>query len=134
MSEDAQSRSGGPGYDAFLSYHWRDRAQVEELARNLGDRGLRVFLDRWYLIPGLPWPQRLETALRDCRAVVVSVGAGEMGPWQQREAYVALERQVLMSARRRGAPAVSGAIVNGGARAARSDLTGPIGAPIEAVS
>jgi len=93
MSEDGRFRNAGARYDAFLSYHWRDRAQVEDLARALGDRGLHVFLDRWYLTPGLPWPQRLETALRDCRAVVVCVGAGEMGPWQQREAYVALERQ-----------------------------------------
>src|SRR5215471_13613520 len=93
MSEDDRSLRTEPRYDAFLSYHWRDRVQVEELARALGDHGLRVFLDRWYLTPGLPWPQRLETALRDCRAVVVCVGAGEMGPWQQREAYVALERQ-----------------------------------------
>src|SRR5262245_17161890 len=79
MTADDESRSAGPVTVPSLSYHWRDRARVEELARALGDRGLRVFLDRWYLTPGLPWPQRLETALRDCRAVVVCVGAGEMG-------------------------------------------------------
>src|SRR5215475_7628768 len=74
MTEDDRFRSPGPAYDAFLSYHWRDRAQVEDLARSLGDRGVHAFLDRWYFIPGLPWPQRLEAALRDCRAVVVCVG------------------------------------------------------------
>jgi len=93
MTADDRSRSAVPGYDAFLSYHWRDRVPVEDLARALGNRGLHVFLDRWYLTPGLPWPQKLETALRNCRAAVVCVGAGEMGPWQQREAYMALERQ-----------------------------------------
>jgi len=31
--------------------------------------------------------------LRACRAVAVCVGPGEMGPWQQREVNLALERQ-----------------------------------------
>src|SRR5262245_11537802 len=85
MTAGDRSRSSGPRYAAFLSYHWRDRAQVEDLARALGDRGLHMLLDRWYLSPGLPWPQRpCETALRDCRAVFVCVGAGEMGPHRHR--------------------------------------------------
>jgi TIR domain len=72
-------------YDVFLSYHWRDHAHVEGIAY--------VFLDRWYLHPGRPWPQELETVMRGCRAVAVCVGPGEMGPWQQREVNMALERQ-----------------------------------------
>jgi hypothetical protein len=35
----------------------------------------------------------LEVVLRECQAVVVCIGPSEMGPWQQREANVALERQ-----------------------------------------
>jgi formylglycine-generating enzyme required for sulfatase activity len=79
--------------DVFLSYHWRDHARVEAVARWLRDRGLSVFLDRWYLAAGQPWPEALERALGRCRAVAVFVGPGEMGPWQQREKHLALERQ-----------------------------------------
>jgi formylglycine-generating enzyme required for sulfatase activity/energy-coupling factor transporter ATP-binding protein EcfA2 len=80
-------------YDVFLSYHWRDREPVERIARSLRDRGLKPFLDRWYLVPGRPWPQALEHALASCRAVAVCIGHGEMGPWQTRESNFALDRQ-----------------------------------------
>ena len=80
--------------DVFLSYHWRDHAQVEALARRLQEQDLTVFLDRWYLTPGQSWPKELEATLARCRAVAVCIGQGEMGPWQQREQYLALERQV----------------------------------------
>ena len=89
-------------FDVFLSYHWRDHAQVEALARRLREQGLRVFLDRWYLTPGQSWLKALEATLAHCRAVAVCIGQGEMGPWQQREKDLALERQV--SAERRGQP------------------------------
>ena len=86
--------------DIFLSYHWRDLAQVEALALRLREQKLTVFLDRWYLTPGQSWLKELETTLARCRAVAVCIGQGDMGPWQQREQYLALERQV--SAERRG--------------------------------
>jgi hypothetical protein len=82
-----------PVFDLFVSYHWRDREPVEALARALRDRGLTVFLDRWYLVPGQPWPQKLEEILTGCRAVAICLGPGPMGPWQQRETNFALERQ-----------------------------------------
>lgn len=87
-------------FDVFLSYHCRDHAQVEALARRLREQKLSVFLDRWYLAPGQSWPKALETTLAQCRAVAVCIGQGEMGSWQQREQYLALERQA--AAERRG--------------------------------
>ena len=80
-------------FDVCLSYHWRDQREVDALARKLREQGLAVFLDRWYLTPGQPWPKELERVLATCSAVAVCVGPGEMGPWQQREKYFALERQ-----------------------------------------
>lgn len=87
-------------FDVFLSYHWRDHVPVEALAHRLREQNLTVCLDRWYLTPGQSWPKALETTLANCRAVAVCFGHGEMGPWQQREQYLALERQV--AAERRG--------------------------------
>ncbi len=80
-------------FDVFLSYHWRDREPVERIARSLRDQGLKPFLDRWYLVPGRPWPQVLEQTLVSCRAVAVCIGPGDMGPWQTRESNFALDRQ-----------------------------------------
>ncbi len=81
-------------FDVFLSYHWRDHAHVEAFATRLREQNLTVFLDRWYLTPGQSWPKALEATLARCRAVAVCIGQGEMGPWQQRERDLALERQV----------------------------------------
>src|SRR5437870_13497300 len=80
-------------YDVFLSYHWRDHSAVEQVARALCDHGLRVFLDRWYLTPGLAWLQALEHTLEQCRAVAVFVGPEPLGSWQLREYSLALDRQ-----------------------------------------
>ena len=80
-------------YDLFLSYNWRDNFFVEKAARALKDRGIRVFLDRWYLAPGEPWPTALERILTMCRAVVVFCGPNGLGSWQLREQYLALDRQ-----------------------------------------
>ena len=80
-------------YDVFFSYHTVDHAMVTQVAEHLHDRGIRVFLDRWYLVAGQPWPQALEQTLASCGAVAVFLGAEGLGPWQQRERDLALDRQ-----------------------------------------
>lgn len=95
-----------PDFDVFLSYHWRDHAHVEALARRLCEEQLTVFIDRWYLTPGQSWPKELEATLARCRAVAVCIGQGEMGPWQQREQYLALERQVAAERSGRSFPVI----------------------------
>ena len=60
--------------DVFLSYSSRDHVPVEVVARWLRDQGLKVF-----------------QALGTCCAAAMFVGSREMGDWQQREQYVALE-------------------------------------------
>lgn len=66
-------------YDLFLSYHWRDREVVEPVARALHQKGLKVFLDRWYLVPGLRWQTALERVLLSCRAAAVLIGPHGLG-------------------------------------------------------
>jgi formylglycine-generating enzyme required for sulfatase activity len=80
-------------FDVFVSYNTLDHAAVEHIGRALKDRGLTVFLDRWELVPGRPWPDALEGRLAQCRAAAVVLGPHGMGPWQQREHYLALDRQ-----------------------------------------
>ena len=80
-------------FDVFLSYSRDDQQTAERVAETLHAQGLKVFLDRWYLRPGCSWPEALERALADCRAVAVLLGPRGIGPWQQREQYQALDRQ-----------------------------------------
>ena len=82
------------GYEAdlFLSYHGDDREAVHSVQQLLEARGISTFLDRDNLVRGLPWPQALEQALRSCRAVAVFLGR-EIGAWQKREMWFALDRQ-----------------------------------------
>src|SRR5215472_13537734 len=79
--------------DVFLSYSRADQDAVESIASALRERGLKPFLDRWYLPGGQPWPEALERELARCRAVAVFLGPAGMGSWQKREAYKALDRQ-----------------------------------------
>ena len=81
-------------YDVFFSYNSLDHEQIEPVARDLHRRGVKVFLDRWYLQPGRPWPEVLEETLRHCGAVAIFLGRHRMGNWQQRERDLALDRQV----------------------------------------
>ncbi|MCM8664678.1 SUMF1/EgtB/PvdO family nonheme iron enzyme [Accumulibacter sp.] len=80
-------------FDLFLSYNRLDLGVVEPFARALAERGVKVFKDDWYLRPGEFWPTALERNLAASRAVLVAVGRHGLGPWQQREAVAALDRQ-----------------------------------------
>lgn len=81
----------------FLSYNRRDIADVERLARALAERGVTPFKDDWYPSPGEHWPSSLDRHLAHCRAVAVVIGANGLGPWQQREVYAAIDREVRES-------------------------------------
>ena len=77
----------------FLSYNGVDRQSVVAVQKLLAARGITTFLDRDQLVPGLPWPTALEQGLRGVRAVAVFIGR-ELGGWQKREMWFALDRQV----------------------------------------
>lgn len=85
--------NGDELYDVLLSYHSRDGQTVGRVARALLDHGARVFCDRWYLIPGLPWPQALDRILDRGRALAIFVGANGLGRWQRPETDLAFDRQ-----------------------------------------
>ena len=80
-------------FDVFLSYSRADAPDAQRLVQLLRSRGLKVFFDRDHLTPGQAWPTLLEKHLRACRAVAICLGPEGLGPWQQREQYVALDRQ-----------------------------------------
>ena len=77
----------------FLSYSSADRTSVMAVQKLLQARGITTFLDRDNLVSGLAWPQALEQALRAVAGVAVFIGR-ELGGWQKREMWFALDRQV----------------------------------------
>lgn len=80
-------------YDVFLSHSSADKTAVEEIARRLRDVGIEPFLDKWHLIPGDPWQEALEEALKQSATCAVFLGPSGMGPWQNEEMRVALDRR-----------------------------------------
>jgi hypothetical protein len=80
--------------DLFISYHSPDHDTVSSIQKVLKARGISSFVDRQHLMPGLPWPQALEQALKNVSAVAVFLGPRGLGLWQKREIGFAIDRQV----------------------------------------
>jgi phospholipase C len=93
------------GSTLFLSYNSIDRPSVVAVQSLLEARGIRTFLDRDQLSPGLPWPVALEEGMRGARAVVIFIGR-ELGGWQKREMWFALDRQVREEKQNRRFPVI----------------------------
>src|SRR5262245_45166776 len=97
-------------FDVFLSYHTTDLKEVLAIQSHLKSRGARTFVDRQTLAAGIPWPTALQGALRIVRTVLVFVGKSEaqelLGPWQKRELWFALDRQVREEQEGRAFPVI----------------------------
>jgi hypothetical protein len=82
-------------YHVFLSHSSQDKPAVEQIARRLREEGdLSPFLDKWHLVPGMPWQPALEQALAKSETVAVFFGPSGLGPWHHEEMRVALQRAV----------------------------------------
>jgi len=84
-------------YDVFLSYHSKDRAQVEAIAERLKEQGILPWLDQWDIPPFTDWIDALDKAIRTIGVAAICCGAGALGPWQKMEIKGLLNR----AARRR---------------------------------
>jgi RNA polymerase sigma factor (sigma-70 family) len=81
-------------FDVFLSYNRDDKAAVEIIAKKLLKKGITPWLDKWNLVPGVPWQPEIESALCECRTCAVVVGRSGIGPWQNEEMRAAIQRRV----------------------------------------
>ena len=73
--------SGSP-FNVFLSHNSKDKPAVRQIAEMLKQRGLKVWLDEWELIPGRPWQEALEEIIQTTRTAAVLVGKDGLGPWE----------------------------------------------------
>ena len=87
-------------FDVFLSHNSKDKPVVEQIAHKLEDKGLKVWLDKWNLIPGEAWQEDLEEALDESQTIAVFVGPHDISPWENEEMRSAIEERVQDKKRR----------------------------------
>jgi hypothetical protein len=90
-----------PGYNVFLCHNTEDKPVVRQLRDELQRRQIRTWFDEDQLIPGRPWQEALEEAIRSIGAAAICVGPSGSGPWQNQEMRAYIQQFV-----KRGAAAV----------------------------
>lgn len=84
----------GNTFDVFLSHAHLDAEAVELLGARLEDEAqLRVWLDRWILIPGEHWQQDMAKGLDQAKTYAVCIGRHTPEGWFREEIERALNRQ-----------------------------------------
>jgi len=82
-------------FDVFLSHCHLDAEIVETLASKLEDsEGLKVWLDKWVLIPGEHWQQEMAKGLSQAKTCAICIGAQTPSGWFKEEIERALNRQI----------------------------------------
>ena len=81
-------------YDVLLSHAHPDAEAVESLGARLVDEAkLRVWFDRWVLVPGKHWQQEMAKGLDQASTCAVCVGRHTPKGWFREEIERALNRQ-----------------------------------------
>ncbi|WP_254625946.1 TIR domain-containing protein [Nostoc sp. TCL240-02] len=72
-------------FDVFLCHNSKDKPEVIEIANELTRQGIKAWLDKWELRPGLAWQSLLEEQIENIKSAAVFVGSSGLGPWQSQE-------------------------------------------------
>jgi len=81
-------------FDVFLSHAHVDGKLVEELGVRLEDQAnIRVWLDRWILVPGEHWQQEMAKGLEQAKTCAVCIGDATPRGWFREEIERALNLQ-----------------------------------------
>lgn len=81
-------------FDVFLSHSHLDAEEMEELAKRLVDEfELRVWLDKWVLVPGERWQQAIARGLDKAKSCAVCIGKQTPKGWFREEIERAINRQ-----------------------------------------
>lgn len=72
-------------FDVFLCHNSKDKPEVIEIAHELTRQGIKPWLDKWELRPGLAWQSLLEEQIENIKSAAVFVGSSGLGPWQSQE-------------------------------------------------
>ena len=72
-------------YDVFVCYNGKNRTDARTLCQLLRRSNFNVFFDETEILPGQDFQSHLEAGLRQSSAIIVLVGVGGLGPWQDLE-------------------------------------------------
>jgi hypothetical protein len=82
-------------FDVFLSHAHSDAEVVEKLGIRLSNEvKLKVWLDKWVLVPGEHWQQEMAKGLNQARTCAICIGAHTPEGWFREEIERAINRQV----------------------------------------
>ena len=76
--------------DVFLCHNTADSAQVEDIAKRLEKEQIKFWLDRFNLIPGERFTEKIEEALDACPSIAIFIGQTGRGPYQNEELQYAI--------------------------------------------
>ncbi len=72
-------------FDVFLCYNSQDKPEVEAIANQLKQKGLKPWLDEQELRPGFSWQESVEDEIKKIKSAAVFVGGHGLGHSQERE-------------------------------------------------
>ena len=81
-------------FDVLLAHNSKNKPEVRRLGELLRQRGLKVWLDEWELVPGRRWQEALEEVIETIDSVAVMIGEDGLGPWEQIEMRGCLTQSV----------------------------------------
>jgi type II secretory pathway predicted ATPase ExeA len=85
----------------FLCHSGRDKALVRLIADILAKRSIDTWFDERDLIPGTPWIDQVEAAIRSASCALVMIGDHGVAPWARPEIHACLDESVT-----RGMPVI----------------------------
>lgn len=92
LSEQTSQSLGEQKTETFLSYNRNDSAAVSEVARELKQRGVNVWMDESNLAPGERWQNEITSAFERADCVAVCIGGHGLGGWQKLELEMVLAK------------------------------------------
>lgn len=72
-------------HDVFLCHNTVNKQEVERLASKLKKRRVKVWFDKWDLMPGQNISNELEVIIYNVPSVIVVISDDGLGPWQKEE-------------------------------------------------
>ena len=86
-------------YDVLFSYARPDAKSVETVAHYLSDLGLKVWFDKWSMIPGAPWQEAVGKAMYSASSVAFFLGPKGVSAPQKEELELLRQRMADQSKR-----------------------------------
>ncbi len=72
-------------FDLFLAHNSLDKPQVEAVAQELKQRGIKYWLDQEQIPPGRWFQDVIQQAIPNVKSAVIFFGVNALGKWQQVE-------------------------------------------------